>query len=333
MRPQPNRHMLRQVTARPSPQTGAVPDEVPALDTRRPFTRTAALRSGIRPRELGSPSYARVFTGIYLDAAVTLTPRLRVVAALLPFGEGAFASHASAARVLGLPIPTLADEHVTVLDKRHRRNRPGVVCHFVREAEVIEVDGIRVSGYERVFVELAGQLGLVDLVVVGDHLVRRRRTTIEKLRAVAAESMLPGTKQALAALRLVRERVDSPMETRLRLLLVLAGLPEPQVNLTIRDVNGVPTRRYDLCWPEARLIVEYDGRHHVERIEQWESDLDRREAIDDDGWRILVVTAKGVYSTPQRTVTKVWRLLAERGQPGVPLRLSDDWRPHFPVRD
>jgi hypothetical protein len=80
------------------------------------------------------------------------------------------------------------------------------------------------------------------------------------------------------------------METRLRMLIVLAGLPEPQVNLTLRAGDGTPLRRYDLCWPEVRVIVEYDGRHHVEREEQWEADLDRREADDDDGWRTLIVT-------------------------------------------
>jgi hypothetical protein len=89
-------------------------------------------------------------------------------------------------------------------------------------------------------------------------------------------------------------------------------------------------RRYDLCWPSVRVIVEYDGRHHIEREQNWESDLDRREAIDDDGWRILVVTGAGIYREPQRTVCRVWRLLRARRLPGVPRRPSDGWRPHFP---
>jgi hypothetical protein len=120
------------------------------------------------------------------------------------------------------------------------------------------------------------------------------------------------------------------METRLRLLLVLAGLPEPEVNLTLRDVDGVPLRRFDLSYPAIRLIVEYDGRHHAERIETWESDLDRREEIDDTGWRILVVTSRGIYADPGRTIERVWRLLRASGLPGVPARPSEDWRPHFP---
>ena len=97
------------------------------------------------------------------------------------------------------------------------------------------------------------------------------------------------------------------MESRLRMLLVLAGLPEPVVNLSIRDEDGMEIRRYDLSWPEVRVVVEYDGRHHVERIEQWESDLQRREAIDDDDWRILVVVAAGVYKRPEETLQRVFR--------------------------
>ena len=31
------------------------------------------------------------------------------------------------------------------------------------------------------------------------------------------------------------------------MLLVLAGLPEPEVNVTVRAGDGTPVRRYDLC--------------------------------------------------------------------------------------
>ena len=120
------------------------------------------------------------------------------------------------------------------------------------------------------------------------------------------------------------------METRLRMLIVLAGLPEPRVNLTIRDVDGEPVRRFDLSRPEGEVIVEYDGRHHVERVDQRERDLERREEIDDHGWRIMVVVSRGIYRDPGSTVERVWRLLRARGGPGVPVRPAEAWRPHFP---
>lgn len=221
--------------------------------------------------------------------------------------------------------------HVTVRRESDRRRREGIRCHVTTAPEplVRRIDGLQVSAPEQVFLELAANLPLVELVVVGDHMVRRRMTTLKRLREFCERATGKDAAHARAAVAFVRERVDSPMETRLRMLIVLAGLPEPEVNLTFGDEEGLEFRRYDLSWPGARLIVEYDGRHHIERIEQWESDLDRREKIDDDRWRIVVVISKGIYQTPGATVAKIHRLLRERGVPGTPVRPSEEWRKHF----
>jgi hypothetical protein len=173
---------------------------------------------------------------------------------------------------------------------------------------------------------------LVDLVIVGDWLVRKKKVSLEALRRHCEASTSRHGGAARLAAALVRERVDSPMESRLCMLIVLAGLPEPVVNMTIRDLRGEPVRRYDLCWPSVRLIVEYDGKHHVERMEQWEKDLQRREAIDDDGWRILVVTSAGVFDVPEQTVVRIHRHLRSRRLPGTPARPASTWRAHFPAR-
>jgi hypothetical protein len=303
------------------------------LDVRRPFSRSAALAAGLSDRQLQSGRFHRPHTGVYVASDVELTPVIRAEAALVPFGPAAFASHATAARVWELPVPALPDEHVTVLTDGERRARTGVRCHQVPRGSspsVMAVGGVRVSSPEQVFAELATQLTLVDLVVVGDQLVRRGHVSLGRLRAFCAAWTGPCAAHARAAVAFVRERVDSPMETRLRLLIVLAGLPEPRVNLTYGEDDGLTFRRYDLSWPEVKVIVEYDGRHHIERVEQWESDLERREAIDDSGWRILVVVASGIYAHPGRTLDRIHRLLLARRLPGVPSRLGPAWRRHFP---
>ncbi|RHW27791.1 hypothetical protein D0Z08_05685 [Nocardioides immobilis] len=307
-----------------------MPDPSSPFDTRRPFSRADAIAAGIDPKLLRGSGFRRIFRGVLVDTSVPPTPELRVEAALVPFHASAYASHASAARVHRLPIPTLPDEHVTVLDPDHRRTRSGIRCHVAKTGLVRRVRGIRVSDYAQTFVELAETLSLVDLVIVGDNLVRKGKVTPEKLIRFCRDSTLPGAQCALDAARYVREGVDSPMETRLRMLIVLAGLPEPKVNLVIRDEYGHPVRRYDLWYEKSRTLVEYDGRQHIEREQNWESDLERREEIDDTRARILVVTAKGVHAYPERTLLKVQRVLRERGEPGVPTRLSDAWRPHFP---
>ena len=140
-------------------------------------------------------------------------------------GSEAFASHASAARLLDLPVPVLAQEHVSVRDALR-----GLRC-----AAPLATSG-----------QPASMFGLVDLVVVGDHLVRLRRTTVEELQVFCAGLRGSGAALARRAASYVRTGVDSPMETRLRMLLVLAGIPEPRVNLTLREVDGKPVRRFDL---------------------------------------------------------------------------------------
>jgi hypothetical protein len=300
------------------------------LDTTRPFPRWQGLRAGISRGALDGPGYQRVLHGVVVAAGVPITARVRAQAALVCFFAHAFVSHATAARVWGAPIPTLPGEHVTVPVAGERLRRSGVTCHVRQGGAPATVDGVPVSSLPDLFVELATQLSLVDLVVVGDWMVRRKGMTPARL--VRASRSSPGAAGRLArtAASYVRADVDSPMETRLRMLVMLAGLPEPRVNVTIRDVEGEPVRRFDLSWPEGKVIVEYDGRHHIEREEQWEADLARREEIDDNGWRILVVVAGGIYRDPATTVRRIWRLLRSRGVAGVPTRPADAWREHFP---
>lgn len=107
------------------------------------------------------------------------------------------------------------------------------------------------------FLDLVGHLGLVDLVILGDSLVRRRLVTPDQL-VRAAQGLTEFRRHALDAADLVRAGVDSPMETRLRLLMVLAGLPEPEVNIVLRNEYGDVVRRSDMGFRSSRLALEYD---------------------------------------------------------------------------
>lgn len=301
-----------------------------AFDPSLPFLRADGLENGLTDRVLRGPGYRRLFRNVFVSSTSPPTALQRVRGALVLQCGDAWASHVSAARVKGAPVPTIADEHVSVWHQKLRRHHRGLRCHVGDPTGVVVEQGVRVSGDLSMFIELGGQLGLVDLVVVGDWLVRRRGVTPEGLVRACEHSKHRDSRKALVAARFVRRDVDSPMETRLRMLLVLAGLPEPVVNLVVRDDLGAVVRRYDLAYPLARLAVEYDGRHHVEVMNTWEDDLERKADIDDAEWRLVVVVASGIYKDPLRTLHRVHRVLLARGMPGVPPRLSDDWRPHFP---
>jgi len=101
-----------------------------------------------------------------------------------------------------------------------------------------------VAAPEHCWLRAASTLNLLDLVTAGDWLIRLGRTTLarstRRCRDIASRGVA-----ARAAVKLVRERVDSPRETWLRLCLVLAGLPI--CNLVIGDDQG-PIGRVDLVY-------------------------------------------------------------------------------------
>lgn len=118
------------------------------------------------------------------------------------------------------------------------------------------------------------------------------------------------------------------MESRLRMLVVLAGLPEPVVNHKIFWTDGRVRWRFDLSYPEFRIIIEYDGLQHRQDTDQWSTDITRRDWVDANRWRIVVVISGGIYRTPAMTLGRVISVMRDRGM--VVPRLSEEWRAHFP---
>lgn len=302
------------------------------LDTSKPFTALQARNAGLSARTLRGPRFRKLGKGVYVAASAEPTKMQAIEAALLTHPSTAYASHGSAAEVYRLPVPHDPLVHITVPDPDDRRRRPGVRAHVWSGAiETTSVHSIRVPYPEQVFVELAAILPLVDLVVAGDALVRRWGSA-EHLVAYCRSSKHDHAGRALEAARYVRDEVDSPMETRVRMLLVLAGFPEPVVNFKVRDEHGHVVMRFDLSFPTVRVVIEYDGRQHADSHAQYDRDIERREEIDGMKWRVVVITAPGVFQDPERTLHRVRSILRERGLPGLPTRFDDRWRTHFSVR-
>jgi very-short-patch-repair endonuclease len=99
------------------------------------------------------------------------------------------------------------------------------------------------------------------------------------------------------------------METRLRLLLVLAGLPHPRGQVSLRDDCGLFLARPDLYYPDARLVIEYDGATHRESLA---ADNRRQNRLMDAGYRILRFSAGDVLDAPATVVSMVRRALQTR---------------------
>lgn len=300
------------------------------FDPSQPFSRADARAAGIGLKTLLSSRFHKVFYDCYVSSAVPLSTRLRAKAALGISPPGSFVSHATAARIWGGIVSETSDVHVTVPPTAVRSSRQGVKAHAgVIGAAVTRFRSLAISTPEQTFLDLATCLDLVALVVVGDSLIRAGRTTAAALRDAALAWRGRGAKLARRAARYVRDGVDSAMETRLRMLIVLAGLPAPQVNFILRHPDGSWWMRFDLCYPSLKLIIEYDGRQHAEEEDQWLHDLKRREALDRMGWRIVVVTRRDYYDTPEEVLRRVRDALIDRGMVGVRRRFKTEWMRHI----
>ncbi|BCW46787.1 hypothetical protein StoSoilB5_39710 [Arthrobacter sp. StoSoilB5] len=95
-----------------------------------------------------------------------------------------------------------------------------------------------------------------------------------------------GVVRAREALDLMRVGADSAPETLLRLAMLDANLPEPQLQVMLRE-NDPFSPSADLGFKSRRLAIQYDGGHHLEE-EQRHSDRRRDKAFRSAGWTVLV---------------------------------------------
>jgi hypothetical protein len=266
-----------------------------SLNTSQPFTRAEALAAGLTDVDLRSRRFQRLFHGLYVRAGLKIGEQQMAAAALHISPPGSFASHETAAALWGASTRDLNEVHVSVPKGSSRSERRGIVAHRGTSDQNPRLHrGLLVSEPTRVFLEVAASReDLVDLVALGDSLVRHKWTTPEDLVAAAESYTGKGSRLARRAASYVRTGVDSPRESRLRMLIVLGKLPEPHVNHILRYHNGEWSCRLDLSYPQLQLIIEYDGRHHTQVRANWLSDIKRREALEGDGCRFVIVTAEG----------------------------------------
>jgi hypothetical protein len=153
--------------------------------------------------------------------------------------------------------------------------------------------------------ELATTVSLIDA------LLRRCCTGVAAVRAVSDHHVRArGRRVAGQVLALVSPSAESPRESLLRVLLVLAGLPQPCVQHEVRDAAGRFVARLDLAWPDLLVAIEYDGAHHQERL-QHSRDLRRHNALRALGWVVIQVDARQ-FADPDTLIALVREILASR---------------------
>lgn len=300
------------------------------LDTRVPFTRPAALAAGLTDDDLQSCRFRRIYQGVYIRAGIRITVKVRAEAALLVTRPGSYLSHHTAVRLWGGWAPPSADTHVSE-PAALRRQRRGICAHRAENhVTPLTRSGLLLAPPDVTFLQLAAHdLSLVDLVSVGDSLVRRGRVTAEQLVDVAATRIGPGARVARRAAAFVRPGVDSVRESRLRMLMVLAGLPEPQVNHVLRGDDGSWSHRIELCYAAIQLAIEYEGRQHATSVQQWNTDIRRRTYLEALGWRFILVTSEGLFDQPTQTLADIKAAMRNRGMAATRRSPGVAWQREF----
>jgi len=256
---------------------------------------TGFTRSEVRTR-VDTGLWARAGTGLIrlpdLESADVWRGRVRK--AVVASGEFAIAARYTAARWHDLAgAPTIAPIQIAVPPERHPVERPGIkiVRTVLTDDDIHYVDGIAVTSPLRTVVDCARYGDHVAAVCLIESAVRSDKVTLQEVTAgIGAVKGQRGSARAAYALQRVDLRSESPLETRVRLMLLDDGLPYPELQLEFA-VNGV-RGRIDLAYQRGGgstfrgLAIEADGRETHARAEAFHSDPIRQTALEEDRWLV-----------------------------------------------
>ncbi|MDN5769147.1 MAG: hypothetical protein L0H96_21865 [Humibacillus sp.] len=295
------------------------------------FSVAEAARLGLTPGCLRSGLYLPTRGVHSVSPPVTLIERARIFAKAAP--DGFAFSHQSAAALLGMPLSYAMEHddrlHIMTTTQWGRMRREGVRAHRGLETrEVVFVEGVPVVSAPDTWVdfgELVGRgkpAGLDDLIIAGDVAANIVDGT-QALREALARRVRPRGKVTLSYARhRIRLGSASAMETRARLMVVRAGLPEPQLNVHVVSTTGQWLACCDLVWRKQRVVGEYNGVEWHEGVEKEELDGIRREGLERDGWTVVDIVAADVFD-PLSRQAKLFELADALDHDVRALRLVD----------
>ncbi|MBX3287109.1 MAG: type IV toxin-antitoxin system AbiEi family antitoxin domain-containing protein [Actinobacteria bacterium] len=262
------------------------------LITRRQAQDTGLTRHQVQHR-VSTGQWERLHPGVFRIAGAPVTWLQAAAGACLGAPPGAAASHLTSAALAELGEAPPVPPHVTVTPGRSSR-MAGVIVHRapLPPMDLTIIDGIPCTTVARTLVDCASIVGPIRLQRLVDEALHRRLVTTDQLAAVWDGVRRGPGRSGEAKLRAaVGPWVGpilpgSPAEVRLRQRIVAWGLPEPALQVAVRDEAGQVIGRVDAGWPDVLVGIEYDGaRWHGPS--RWAADHERQRRLEAIGWIIL----------------------------------------------
>lgn len=259
------------------------------------FTVLQARALGVSRQRMRGDSLTAPFRGIRtridpsntLELATAYAPKLKA---------GQLFSHLTAAELLGMRLPEgfrPGPLHISSIPPTRAPRSREIVGHQASlQFPSVTANELPLSSPVDTWLALASELTVDELTIMGDGLVRRVRPSSDIPSLCAAVTRMAGRRghsRLALALPQIRANTDSARETMLRLLVVRAGYPEPEVNGVIVNSLGAPIAHGDLVYRKYRAVLEYDGGHHRHDERQFNIDVDRLDELMEEEWRVIRV--------------------------------------------
>jgi very-short-patch-repair endonuclease len=259
---------------------------------------------------------------VYGPADLEPNLALRSRAAYLWVGCRAVLGGYSAAEPLSAGCAPVDAPAELMLAGAHLRAPSGVMVHQTKVAgeEHVEYGDLVLTTPVRTAYDL-GRCPLDEAVVAVDAL--SARFGFEPKDVLSFAERYTGARDSFrlpSVIALAEPRTESPMETRLRLVLLRGGLHPPCAQYTVVDQLGHFVARVDFAYPDDLVAIECEGSDHF-TDQQVIRDGRRYTRLADLGRRVYRYFARDVYRHPVRRVSEIHRALTVHHQTSSPSAL------------
>ena len=270
------------------------------------LTRSQARAHGVSDAEVrrllrnGTWTSPRFGVVAIIPDARGVGPAVAATAAVLVRPEHVI-SHRSAAVLHGLPLlrlPMIPEVTAVVPSTLGRRFGVAVRSAALCADELSAWYGAPVTTAARTVMDVARGERRAGLVAA-DAALHERLVTPDDLACVSRRTTgWPGARAAREIVALASALAESPLESLVRLSVLDAGLPAPQLQVRVDDPADGWWCRVDMLWPEPRVVLEADGKIKYSGVELWREKR-RQLRLERLGYRVVRAIWSDVVHDPR----------------------------------